>query len=188
MPYLSSPLAHAAACVSTPVPPVRVGSIVRTRRGRVQPSRRRVGNCRPRRYVGLTPADGITNLMTTRGCSSAGRALEWHSRGQGFKSPHLHCEKGLADKGILKLGRCPEMPAGHAIGHATKDSTRPVAAGRVPQRQAFRLTRAPREACRASAEALVPRVQERLVRPAPRPASPPRAAPRRCPAPQEDQL
>jgi hypothetical protein len=24
------------------------------------------------------------------GCSSAGRALEWHSRGQGFDSPHLH--------------------------------------------------------------------------------------------------
>src|ERR1700686_469842 len=25
-----------------------------------------------------------------RGCSSVGRALEWHSRGQGFDSPHLH--------------------------------------------------------------------------------------------------
>ena len=24
------------------------------------------------------------------GCSSVGRALEWHSRGQGFDSPQLH--------------------------------------------------------------------------------------------------
>jgi hypothetical protein len=25
-----------------------------------------------------------------RGCSSAGRALEWHSRGRGFDPPRLH--------------------------------------------------------------------------------------------------
>ena len=24
------------------------------------------------------------------GCSSLGRALEWHSRGKGFDPPHLH--------------------------------------------------------------------------------------------------
>tara|TARA_B100000524_G_scaffold213340_1_gene111829 strand:+ start:382 stop:486 length:105 start_codon:yes stop_codon:yes gene_type:complete len=24
------------------------------------------------------------------GCSSVGRALAWHARGQGFKSPQLH--------------------------------------------------------------------------------------------------
>jgi hypothetical protein len=29
-------------------------------------------------------------VMWAWGCSSAGRALEWHSRGQGFKSPQLH--------------------------------------------------------------------------------------------------
>ena len=29
-------------------------------------------------------------VTKTWGCSSVGRALEWHSRGQGFDSPHLH--------------------------------------------------------------------------------------------------
>src|SRR3954453_23103959 len=39
-------------------------------------------------------------LRYARGISSAGRALAWHARGQGFKSPILHstldptCEKG----------------------------------------------------------------------------------------------
>tara|TARA_X000001036_G_scaffold120886_3_gene114431 strand:+ start:881 stop:985 length:105 start_codon:yes stop_codon:yes gene_type:complete len=28
--------------------------------------------------------------LSLRGCSSAGRALAWHARGQGFKSPQLH--------------------------------------------------------------------------------------------------
>lgn len=30
------------------------------------------------------------NKVRTWGCSSFGRALEWHSRGRGFDSPHLH--------------------------------------------------------------------------------------------------
>ena len=30
-------------------------------------------------------------LFGARGRSSVGRALEWHSRGQGFDSPRLHC-------------------------------------------------------------------------------------------------
>ena len=29
-------------------------------------------------------------LKATWGCSSTGRALEWHSRGKGFDPPHLH--------------------------------------------------------------------------------------------------
>ena len=29
-------------------------------------------------------------LKHIRGCSSLGRALEWHSRGKGFDPPHLH--------------------------------------------------------------------------------------------------
>ena len=29
-------------------------------------------------------------LVAIRGYSSVGRALEWHSRGQGFESPYLH--------------------------------------------------------------------------------------------------
>ena len=32
---------------------------------------------------------------TTWGYSSVGRALEWHSRGQGFDSPYLHQQKAL---------------------------------------------------------------------------------------------
>ena len=33
---------------------------------------------------------GVYSVRKCRGCSSVGRALEWHSRGQGFDSPHLH--------------------------------------------------------------------------------------------------
>ena len=29
-------------------------------------------------------------VLKTWGCSSPGRALEWHSRGKGFDPPHLH--------------------------------------------------------------------------------------------------
>jgi hypothetical protein len=29
-------------------------------------------------------------FFNRRGCSSVGRALEWHSRGQGFDPPQLH--------------------------------------------------------------------------------------------------
>src|SRR5271157_6495644 len=33
----------------------------------------------------------ILSLFVSRGISSVGRALAWHARGQGFKSPILHC-------------------------------------------------------------------------------------------------
>ena len=32
--------------------------------------------------------NGIAKFLW--GCSSTGRALEWHSRGKGFDPPHLH--------------------------------------------------------------------------------------------------
>jgi hypothetical protein len=32
-----------------------------------------------------------------RGCSSVGRALESHSRGQGFESPQLHSMRDFSD-------------------------------------------------------------------------------------------
>ena len=32
---------------------------------------------------------------TCRGISSVGRALAWHARGQGFKSPILHCRRPI---------------------------------------------------------------------------------------------
>lgn len=35
-----------------------------------------------------------------RGCSSVGRALEWHSRGQGFNSPQLH----QGNQGVRSFG------------------------------------------------------------------------------------
>src|SRR5439155_25008615 len=38
------------------------------------------------------------NDVSARGCSSAGRALESHSRGQGFESPQLH---GVMCLGVL---------------------------------------------------------------------------------------
>ena len=37
----------------------------------------------------------------TWGCSSVGRALEWHSRGQGFDSPQLHHKKAVRKDGFF---------------------------------------------------------------------------------------
>ena len=37
----------------------------------------------------------ISVCKSFRGYSSAGRALEWHSRGQGFESPYLHQIRNL---------------------------------------------------------------------------------------------
>jgi hypothetical protein len=36
---------------------------------------------------------GVPDTRATRGHSSVGRALEWHSRGRGFDSPWLHQQK-----------------------------------------------------------------------------------------------
>ena len=47
-----------------------------------------------------------------RGCSSVGRALEWHSRGQGFDSPHLH--GFLPGSGMARPGR-DEQGAGSPV-------------------------------------------------------------------------
>jgi hypothetical protein len=51
-----------------------------------------------RRDSGLAPHRSTRRLLACQvdrwGCSSVGRALEWHSRGQGFDSPQLHA--GLA--------------------------------------------------------------------------------------------
>ena len=38
----------------------------------------------------LQPKGAAIGCATRRGCSSVGRALEWHSRGRGFDSPQLH--------------------------------------------------------------------------------------------------
>jgi hypothetical protein len=42
------------------------------------------------RVVHGTGASRESRPQVPRGCSSVGRALEWHSRGQGFDSPQLH--------------------------------------------------------------------------------------------------
>ena len=43
-----------------------------------------------RAFPGRTgPAATLASPL--RGCSSGGRALPWHGRGQGFESPQLHC-------------------------------------------------------------------------------------------------
>ena len=36
-------------------------------------------------------------IVVTRGCSSLGRALEWHSRGSRFDPDHLHQRRVAAD-------------------------------------------------------------------------------------------
>ena len=38
----------------------------------------------------MTEYDTVFHVPSTWGYSSAGRALEWHSRGQGFDPPYLH--------------------------------------------------------------------------------------------------
>ena len=37
----------------------------------------------------------IVATKPLRGCSSTGRALEWHSRGKGFDPPHLHHNRSI---------------------------------------------------------------------------------------------
>ena len=51
--------------------------------------------CKPRRpgHIIVDTLGGFLLLTKPlRGCSSVGRALEWHSRGEGFDSPQLHHE------------------------------------------------------------------------------------------------
>ena len=54
----------------------------------------------------MTPhrrTDTLTSQL--RGCSSVGRALEWHSRGQEFNSPHLHSIEKPFGRGSFCLPR-----------------------------------------------------------------------------------
>ena len=53
---------------------------------------------------------GSAGVRQSRGCSSVGRALEWHSRGQGFDSPRLH--------GLISPNGCPvrRTPLGRPDG------------------------------------------------------------------------
>ena len=79
----------------------------------------------------------------TRGCSSVGRALEWHSRGQGFDSPRLHWAGGGAayvcapgrNRGNSSVGRAQPCQ-GWGRGF---ESRFPLCVGRLAQ-----LVRAPR--------------------------------------------
>ena len=55
----------------------------------------------PRAFAGSTRAfpggSGVAATLASplRGCSSGGRALPWHGRGQGFESPQLHTSSPL---------------------------------------------------------------------------------------------
>src|SRR5438093_13476697 len=51
----------------------------------------------PKRPVPIGPAA----WLEARGCSSDGRALQSHCRGQGFDSPQLHQPPALKTKGFL---------------------------------------------------------------------------------------
>ena len=59
--------------------------------------------CKNLLYKALT-LSSISRIMNCAwGRSSAGRALEWHSRGQGFDPPRLHHEtymQGLTDASL----------------------------------------------------------------------------------------
>ena len=50
------------------------------------------------------------NMPCPWGYSSVGRALEWHSRGQGFDSPYLHQRFELRLKAIQRTGSSAQMP------------------------------------------------------------------------------
>ena len=52
--------------------------------------------------VAQTRYNDYCTAKTIWGCSSVGRALEWHSRGQGFDSPHLH-QKNTITTRVLTL-------------------------------------------------------------------------------------
>ena len=45
------------------------------------------------KYIDKASIMIIISHIVFRGYSSVGRALEWHSRGQGFESPYLHQSK-----------------------------------------------------------------------------------------------
>ncbi len=59
---------------------------------------------------GPGPGGGAANLgRRTRGHSSVGRALAWHARGRGFKSPRLH-RKAPRQRGFSFSSRLVEKP------------------------------------------------------------------------------
>ena len=49
----------------------------------------------------LTVSNSYDTHCCNRGCSSVGRASEWHSEGQGFDSPYLHTEVLAEKRGLL---------------------------------------------------------------------------------------
>ena len=53
-----------------------------------------------RRSAGLIGSGRLVSFLDRRGCSSVGRALPWHGRGQGFDSPQLHFYQGLSPVGF----------------------------------------------------------------------------------------
>ena len=54
-------------------------------------------------FVGAGKAGHPVKMRGIRGISSVGRALEWHSRGQGFEPPilHLDTKETLGNNGFL---------------------------------------------------------------------------------------
>ena len=47
--------------------------------------------------------DSVPNELNIWGYSSAGRALEWHSRGQRFDPAYLHQTKSLETQGLIVI-------------------------------------------------------------------------------------
>ena len=93
-----------------------------------RPTRRRAERSPPPRpllpliWPGRPPKDGRAVSAALRGHSSAGRALAWHARGQGFDPPWLHqplsattCSSSqTCGRGLPEVGTRPPLDLGSA--------------------------------------------------------------------------
>ncbi len=75
-----------------------------------RPALLRSSDCAP---IALTSEPHAAYNQNRRGCSSAGRALQSHCRGQGFESPHLHPQKARTNRAFaLPYHRTAESDTG----------------------------------------------------------------------------
>ena len=77
------------------------------------------------------------NMPCPWGYSSVGRALEWHSRGQGFDSPYLHQRFELRLKAIQRTGSSAQMPLPFSLARTLPRS--PLRSDNASLRSSLRL-------------------------------------------------
>ena len=80
-------------------------------------------------------------MTPQRGCSSVGRALEWHSRGQEFNSLHLH--QNLKGPAVYRRPflRCASRLLSHVFSRAGASRSRGMSAPYCPAAKAGRALR-----------------------------------------------